>query len=221
MCGRFTLGVPWSEVARLLRAEAPEEGPGRRWNIAPTQGVAVLVKTNERKSRLRTMRWGLVPSWAKDLSIGNKLINARAETLAEKPSFRDPLRHRRCLVLADGFYEWRKEGGRKVPIWIHPRQGGLLAFAGLWDRWTSPDGEVIESCTIVTCRANGLIAAFHERMPVILPPERWERWIDPAPADPASFADLLVPAPDDLLAMREASPRVNSPANEGEDLTGK
>lgn len=102
---------------------------------------------------------------------------------------------------------------------FHTRSWCLLAFAGLWDRWTSPDGEVIESCTIVTCRANGLIGAFHERMPVILPPERWERWIDPAPADPASFADLLVPAPDDLLAMREASPRVNSPANEGEDLT--
>jgi putative SOS response-associated peptidase YedK len=180
----------------------------------------VVVVTNERARSLRTMRWGLIPSWAKDPAVGNRMINARAETLAEKPSFRDALRRRRCLVLADGFYEWRKEGARKTPLWIHPAGGGVLAFAGLWEIWTSPDGEVVESCTIVTTKAGPPIASFHERMPVILPPEAWDRWLDPAPADPGSFAGLLVPCPPGLLAVREASPRVNDPANEGPDLPG-
>jgi putative SOS response-associated peptidase YedK len=216
MCGRFTLALPWSEVARILRAEAPGPAPAPRWNLAPTQGVTVLVVTGARE--LRTMRWGLIPSWARDPSIGNRLINARAETLAEKPSFRDSLKNRRCLVVADGFYEWRKEGKEKYPIWIHPRAGGVIAFAGLWDRWTSPDGEVVESCTIVTCAANARIATFHERMPVILPPEAWDAWLAPAPADPTALLPLLVPCPADLLELRRVTTEVNRPSNEGESL---
>jgi putative SOS response-associated peptidase YedK len=218
MCGRYSLATGVDVLKGLfgIGGEAPALAP--RWNVAPTQPVAVVVVTNERDRTLRTMRWGLVPSWAKDPSIGNRMINARAETLAEKPSFRDALRRRRCIVVADGFYEWKKEGTRKRPLWIRPRGGGVLAFAGLWDTWRSPDGEVLDTCTIVTTRANGTMAPFHERMPVILPPAAWDRWLDPAPADPASFADLLGPAPDDLLEVREVSTRVNSPANEGPDL---
>jgi putative SOS response-associated peptidase YedK len=218
MCGRFTLMHPWSEVVRLLRAEAPEPPPARRWNVAPTQPVAVLVLTNERRPQLRMVRWGLIPSWAKDPAVGNRMINARAETLAEKPSFRDALVHRRCLVVADGFYEWRGEKGRKVPVWIHPKDGGLLTFAGLWESWKAPDGSEVRSCAIVTCPSNDLIATFHDRMPVIVPPEARERWLDPGPAPAGSLDDLLVPFPSDGLALRDASPRVNSPANEGEEL---
>jgi len=220
MCGRFSLATGVDVLRGLfeVEGEAPELAP--RWNVAPTQPVAVVVVTNEGPRALRLMRWGLVPSWAKDPAIGNRMINARAETLADKPSFRDALRRRRCLVVADGFYEWKKEGTRKTPLWIHPVDGGVLAFAGLWDRWTSPDGEVVESCTIVTCKANALIGAFHERMPVILPPGGWDLWLDPEPRDPRGLLDLLVPCPPERLAVRDASPRVNSPANEGPELTG-
>jgi putative SOS response-associated peptidase YedK len=218
MCGRYSLATGVDVLRGLFGVgeESPALSP--RWNVAPTQPVVVVVVTNENTRVLRTMRWGLIPSWAKDPAVGNRMINARAETLAVKPSFRDALRRRRCLVVADGFYEWRKEGGRKVPVWIHPRDGGVLAFAGLWDRWTSPEGEVIESCTIVTCRANELIGAFHERMPVIVPPESHDRWLAPVPVEPASLADILVPYPADRLALRPVSTLVNSPAREGRDL---
>lgn len=220
MCGRYSLATGVDSLRDLFRieGEAPELAP--RWNVAPTQPVAVVVVPNERARALRTMRWGLIPSWAKDPAVGNRMINARAETLAEKPSFRDAFRRRRCLVLADGFYEWRKDGARRTPLFLHPAAGGVLAFAGLWETWTAPGGEVVESCTIVTTKAGPPVDAFHERMPVILPPSAWDRWLDPAPADPASLAPLLVPCAPDLLAVREASPRVNDPAHEGPDLPG-
>jgi len=218
MCGRYTLSVTPEEVLAALRAGGPAPDHPRRWNVAPTQGVLVAVVTNERVRRLREMRWGLVPSWAKDPAIGNRLINARAETLAEKPSFRDAFRRRRCLVVADGFYEWRKAGARKEPVWIHPVEGGLLTFAGLYETWRSPDGEVLDSCTIVTCAANALIGAFHERMPVILPPGARDRWLDPEPRRPEELADLLVPFPAELLALRTVSTLVNNPGREGREL---
>lgn len=219
MCGRYSLATGTDVLKGLFEVpgEVPDLAP--RWNVAPTQPVAVVVIPNEGPRTIRTMRWGLVPSWAKDPSIGNRMINARAETLAEKPSFRDALRRRRCLVVADGFYEWVKEGAAKRPVWIHPREGGVLAFAGLWERWTDrASGEIVETCTIVTTAANGTMAPFHHRMPVILPAAAWDRWLDPKPVDPASLLPLLVPAPDDLLAVRPVSTRVNSPANEGKDL---
>ena len=219
MCGRYSLATGTEVLKGLFRVEGEVPDLAPRWNVAPTQPVTVVVVTNERVRTLRTMRWGLIPSWARDPAVGNRMINARGETLAEKPSFRDALRRRRCLVLADGFYEWVKEGARKRPVWIHPRDGGVLAFAGLWETWTSPDGEVVDSCTIVTTAANGTMAPFHHRMPVVLPPAAWDRWLDPAFVEPASLADLLVPAPDDLLALREVSARVNDPGNEGPDLT--
>jgi putative SOS response-associated peptidase YedK len=218
MCGRYSLSTGVDVLKGLFRIEGEVPDLAPRWNVAPTQPVAVVVVTHEERRSLRTMRWGLVPSWAKDPSVGNRMINARAETLAEKPSFRAALRSRRCLVLADGFYEWTKRGDRKQPLWIHPRGGGVLAFAGLWERWTSPDGEVIESCTIVTTEANGTMRPFHHRMPVILDGEARERWLAPGPVEPAALAGLLVPAPDDLLEVREVSTRVNNPAREGPDL---
>jgi putative SOS response-associated peptidase YedK len=218
MCGRYSFAMGTDVYAALFEVAGPVPALEPRWNVAPTQPVAVVVVTNEGPRALRTMRWGLVPSWAKDPSIGNRMINARAETLAEKPSFRDAFRKRRCLVVADGFYEWVRDGERKRPVWIHPRAGGALAFAGLWERWKAPDGTILETCTIVTTAANGTMAPFHHRMPVILPPSAWARWLDPMPADPAALADLLVPAPDDLLEVRPVSTRVNSPANEGPSL---
>ncbi len=218
VCGRYSLSMTPEEVVKALACEGPPPGHPPRWNVAPTQPVIVAVVTNERVRRLREMRWGLVPSWAKDPAIGNRMINARAETLAVKPSFRDAYRRRRCLIVADGFYEWRKEGDRKQPVWIHPVDGGLLTFAGLWDTWRSPDGVVVDFCTIVTCAANDLIGAFHERMPVILPPEARDLWLDPEPRRPEELADLLVPCPSGLLAIRPVSTLVNSPAREGRDL---
>jgi putative SOS response-associated peptidase YedK len=218
MCGRYSLATGVDVLRGLFRIEGEAPSLEPRWNVAPTQPVTVVVVPNEGPRTLRLMRWGLIPSWAKDPSIGNRMINARAETLAEKPSFRDALRKRRCLVVADGFYEWVKEGARKRPVWIHPKEGGVLAFAGLWERWKDPEGSTVESCTIVTTSANGTMAPFHHRMPVILPPAAWDRWLDPAPADPAALLPLLVPAPDDLLAVRPVSTLVNSPAREGKDL---
>ena len=218
MCGRYTLSMTPDQVLAALGAEGPAPEQPPRWNVAPTQPVIVAVVTNERVRRLRHMRWGLVPSWAKDPAIGNRMINARAETLAEKPSFRDAYRKRRCLVVADGFYEWRKEGARKQPVWIHPVAGGLLTFAGLWETWRSPEGEVVDTCTIVTCAANSLIGSFHERMPVILPPAARDRWLDPEPRRPEELADLLVPFPSELLAIRPVSTLVNNPSREGKDL---
>ncbi|MCK6481406.1 MAG: SOS response-associated peptidase [Planctomycetaceae bacterium] len=218
MCGRYTLGMTPAEVLAALRAEGPPPDQPPRWNVAPTQAVIVAVITNEGGRRLRHMRWGLIPRWAKDPAIGNRLINARAETLAEKPSFRDAYRKRRCLIVADGFYEWRKVGGRKEPVWIHPVDGGVLTFAGLWETWKGPDGATVESCTIVTTEANALIGTFHHRMPVILPEEARDRWLDPAPREPSELADLLVPFPPERLALRTVTTRVNSPAREGPDL---
>ncbi len=220
MCGRYTLTVPAEVLKDLFRVKGEAPGLPPRWNVAPTQAVTVLVITNDGRRTLRALRWGLVPSWAKDPAVGNRMINARAETLAGKPSFREALRLRRCLVLADGFYEWRTEGKRKVPVHVRPKDGGVLTFAGLWERWAPPGGEALETCTIVTCRANDLIGAFHERMPVIVPPAQRDRWLDPSPVEPGSLADLLVPFPADLLEARDASPLVNSPAHEGPDLAG-
>lgn len=167
MCGRFTLRVPAAELVEIFRLlRRPDVQP--RYNIAPTQPVAV-VRRIDRGRELSMLRWGLVPSWAKDPKIGARMINARAETVATKPAFRTALRRRRCLVPADGFYEWAKSaGGTKQPHYITRRDGRPFAFAGLWESWDGPDGSSIESCTIVTTEANDLVGRIHDRMPVIL-----------------------------------------------------
>ena len=215
MCGRFTL---ISSVADLqLRfgfAMDPAE-VASRYNIAPTQQVLAVVNEGERRGEM--MRWGLLPFWAKDVKIGNRMINAVSETAANKPAFRSAFRRRRCLVLADGFFEWRKEGKKRVPLYFAQRSGEPMAFAGLWENWKSPEDEWIRSCTILTTTANSFIEPVHNRMPVILSSETEPLWLDPMTETSASLEPLLVPAPPELLDVREVSPVVNNARSEGPD----
>jgi putative SOS response-associated peptidase YedK len=163
------------------------------------------------------MRWGLIPSWAKDQSIGSRMINARAETLSEKPSFRDAFRKRRCLVVADGFYEWQKVAGRKRPMRIVLQTGEPFAFAGLWESWRDPEGTTVRSCTIITTGPNSLIEPIHNRMPVILSRDDEARWLDPEMDDPPSLLQMLAPYPQGAMDAYEISTLVNSPANDVPD----
>ena len=216
MCGRFTLRTPVEDLADFFHLpDTPDLTP--RYNIAPTQPVAtVLVVTGDRQ--FRVMRWGLVPSWAKDLRIGSRMINARAETLAVKPAFRSALRERRCLVMADGFYEWQQKAGGKQPYHVVKKDGSPFAFAGLWERWEPPGGgEPVASCTIITTQANDLVRAFHERMPVILDQEDFDLWLDPTVTDPLRVLPLLRPYPADKMKAYPVSSVVNSPRHESEE----
>lgn len=214
MCGRFTLKTPASVLAETFElAEPPAWTP--RYNIAPTQPVAAVVRTPEHPTRqFRRYRWGLVPSWAKDLGIGARTINAQAETAATKPAFRVAFRHRRCLVLADGFYEWDQRARRKRPVYIQMKDGRAFAFAGLWEHWQSPDGSVINSCTLLTTEPNGLIRPFHHRMPVILDPRDYDRWLDPHTQKPEEVQPLLRPLPPEAMRAYPVSDRVNNPSND-------
>jgi putative SOS response-associated peptidase YedK len=214
MCGRFTLAVDPGELQDAFpNFDIPDEVP-IRYNIAPTQPVAVI--PNDGRLALDFFLWGLVPSWAKDPSIGNRLINARAETLAQKPSFRSAYRRRRCLILADGFYEWQKRPGSnfKIPHYIRLKSGKPFASAGLWEQWFSPDGSEIKSCTIITTRPNELIAPLHNRMPVILSPDAYMQWLDPAERAPADLNALLSPYPAEQMIAYPVSRMVNSPQND-------
>ena len=191
-------------------------------NIAPTQQVLAVVNHGMRQGdggerRGEMMRWGLVTSWAKDIKIGNRMINAVSETSATKPAFRSAFRRRRCLVLADGFFEWRKEGKQRVPLYFSQKSGEPMAFAGLWENWQSPEGEWIRSCTILTTAANSFIEPVHNRMPVILSSETEPLWLDPLTETPAILEPLLISAPSDLLDVREVSPVVNNVRNQGPD----
>lgn len=195
MCGRYSLTRP--EDARDLLAPVLDDTAlpaelGPRYNIAPTQTLPIVANRTRRVVELA--RWGLVPSWVDDPSIGNRLINARGESLGEKPAFRDAFARRRCLVPADGFYEWQPAGKRKQPYFIHPAPRRAFAFAGLWDRWRETDGTWLISFTIVTCAANPLIARLHDRMPVVVAPEDHERWLTREPLEPDVLADIIAPA---------------------------
>lgn len=221
MCGRYTLSAPAEVIAELFELdEVPELE--RRYNIAPTQEAPVVrvdPRGPEPRRRLDLLRWGLVPWWADDPSIGNRMINGRAETAAEKPAFGDLFRRHRCLVLADGFYEWRKEEGGKQPYWIHRPDERPFAFAGLWSRWrggperpAGAEGEKLDTFTILTVDAAPEIRDLHDRMPAILDPADWSAWLDPALQDPAAVHALLARADDDhRLALRRVSRRVNKP----------
>ncbi|MHB8941239.1 MAG: SOS response-associated peptidase [Desulfobacteria bacterium] len=212
MCGRFTLFEPDQVFAREFGvSDFPPRSP--RYNIAPSQPVTAVRATSTGNGReITLLRWGLIPSWSKDPSIGNRLINARAETAKEKPSFRNAFRRHRCLIPTNGFYEWQLRERGKQPYFVRMRDERLFAFAGLWDRWESPDKGVIETCTILTTAANTVLAPIHDRMPVILPPAEYARWLDPALKDTDSLAPLLVPfSPEDMLAF-PVSPRVNAPS---------
>lgn len=216
MCGRFTLSTSPEELARCFALDVtPEHRP--RYNVAPTQQVAAVrvVLSEGGARRLRQLRWGLVPSWAEDLRVGARMINARAETAAQKPAFRRAFRSRRCLVLADGFYEWRRRGNQRQPHLIRMHDGRPFAFAGLWERWVNPeDGEVVESCTLLTTGPNELVEKIHHRMPVILEPGDYDRWLDPRVSDPEELAPLLRPFPADEMVSHAVSQRVNSPRND-------
>jgi putative SOS response-associated peptidase YedK len=210
MCGRYLLTTPVDALSQLFRfTQRPNLGP--RYNIAPTQDVPIVRRTRAGEGReLLLVRWGLVPYWADDVKVGNRLINARAETLERTPAFREAFQRRRCLVPADGFFEWLKQGKTRQPLLIRRKDQAPFAFAGLWERWRQPDGQILRSCTIVTCPANALVAPIHDRMPVILGPGDLERWLDPE----AGGVELLRPCPDHWLQAYEVDPRVNSPAND-------
>jgi putative SOS response-associated peptidase YedK len=219
MCGRFSLTGPDPLViADVFGATDVPELPAR-YNIAPTQPVATVVHDRQRGvNRVEIMRWGLIPSWAKDPAIGNRMINARADTLPEKPSYRGPLRCHRCLILADGFYEWQAGPDGKQPMFIHLKDRALFGLAGLWDVWRSPDGTPLITCTIITTEPNALMAEIHNRMPVILPREDFAAWLDPQRTDAAQVMPLLRPYPAEEMACYPVSRRVNSPANDDPTL---
>jgi putative SOS response-associated peptidase YedK len=212
MCGRFTLTVDPADLQEdFPEFTFPAQVPAR-YNIAPTQPVLVL--PNDGTNRADFFVWGLIPSWAKDPVIGSRLINARAETLAEKPSFRSAFKYHRCLIFADGFFEWQTQAGSKVPHLIRMKSGKPFAFAGLWEHWQSPDGSEIKSATIITTSPNDLMAPIHDRMPVILPHEAYTQWLDPTPLFPVDLNSLLVPYPAAEMVAYPISTLVNSPAND-------
>jgi putative SOS response-associated peptidase YedK len=211
MCGRFALAARPEAVAALCGLPEPPD-LFARYNVAPTQLVAVVGDVG-RGRRLALLRWGLIPSWAGADAGRTALINARAETVADKPSFRDALRHRRCLIPTSGFYEWAKDGGRRQPYLFRMKDGSPFALAGLWDVWDGPKGRV-PSCAVITTAANGLVAPVHDRMPVILPPEDFGTWLDPAVTDPAELLPLLKPFPAGLMEAVAVGPRVNSTRND-------
>ncbi len=214
MCGRFTLTADSAALQETFpEFQFPAEGRAR-FNIAPSQPVLAL--PNDGTGRADYFLWGLIPSWAKDPTIGSKLINARAETLGEKPSFRGSYKYHRCLVLADGFYEWKAEAGTKAktPHYIRMESGLPFAMAGLWDEWHAPDGSQIKTCTIITTEPNELMSTLHNRMPVILPPSAYAQWLDVNPQKPEALQPLLVPYPATGMRAYPVSTLVNSPGND-------
>jgi len=212
MCGRVTCKTSGEDLQRAFGLESLPLDLRPRYNIAPSQPLPVVVRLPDRV--LRHFRWGLVPAWAKDEKIGNRMINARAETVEKK--FRDALVRRRCLVAVDGFYEWRKNGARepKTPVHIRLRSGAPFALAGLWERWTSPSGEVLESCAIITVPPNPLMKDIHDRMPAILGPEHYDPWLDPEVRQAERLLPLLSPWGRDDLEAYPVSPMVSSPSND-------
>jgi putative SOS response-associated peptidase YedK len=216
MCGRYTLKHNIQAIAQEFHV-APSLQTGPRYNIAPTQEVVSVLQNGT--AHLELLRWGLIPSWAKEESIGSKMINARAETLAEKPSFKRLLSSKRCLVVADGFYEWKQEGrGPKTPMYITLKDDELFAFAGLWDAWKNADGQVIRTCTIITTEPNELMAPIHNRMPAILSRDAREVWLDSTLKDEHALLPLLAPYPADQMTVRTVSRLVNDPRREGAEL---
>ncbi len=217
MCGRYTL-IRLSELPGLfpwIGGELPEAPP--RYNIAPSQPILAI--TNDGPDRYDFLSWGLVPFWAKDPSVGNRMINARSETIARKPAFKHAFRRRRCLVPADGFYEWKKspDGKTKTPMHVRMKSGSPFAFAALWETWRAPDGSELRSCTLLTTSPNGLMSTLHDRMPVIIPQSAMQQWLDPAEQPPEALSPLLVPYPDNEMHASPVSRMVNSPRNDTPD----
>jgi len=211
MCGRFTLFDSVSILSKEFGVPISFD-LAPRYNIAPSQPtLAVRVFPENGKREFAWLRWGLIPHWVQDSSIGNRMINARAETVDEKPAFRDAFRQRRCLIPASGFYEWKKGERRKQPYYIRGKDGHLFAFAGLWDRWVASDGQPVESCTLITTDANDLVVQLHDRMPVILPSTVYDLWLDPGNSDRDRLLPLLHPHPDEEMEAYPVGFFVNDP----------
>jgi putative SOS response-associated peptidase YedK len=219
VCGRFTQQRPTAELAELFGAETMVDDPGPRYNVAPTQEALVVVERDGER-RLTAYRWGLVPVWAERISAGARMFNARAETAPTTPAFRDALGRRRCLVPVDGFYEWRREAGRRQPHLIRRRDGKPLALAGLWATWRDPaTGAAIRSFAILTTRPNELVAALHDRMPVILPEDAWDAWLATSGGPPSGeLLHLLAPCSSEVLEAFPVRPLVNDVRREGPEL---
>ena len=217
MCSRYSLTSPPEAVRAYFRYTNEAEFPPR-YNIAPSQPVGIVRITPKAEREFALVRWGLVPQWVKDPREFSTLINARSETAAEKPSFRAAMRHRRCVVPADGFYEWTGPAGAKCPHLARRREGGLLALAGLYENWLGADGSEFESMAILTTSANHTMSHIHDRMPVILAPENFDLWLDCRPGTAENVHTLLRPAPDDLLEVVEVSRKLNNPRNEGPEV---
>lgn len=255
MCGRYVSTSPPDELAKYFGAAPPEAMLGENYNVAPSQDVYAVVEERPRRSgeedesvpestqgaadadapgaqgqatrRLEAFHWGLVPLWAKDTKVGYRMINARAETIARKNAYRTAFKRRRCILPADGFYEWKVVGTdergkpRKQPFFIHRADGEPLAMAGVWERWMGPDkdrAEALHSVAVVTTQANEFMSQIHDRMPVFLPPSAWEQWLDPDVDDTEALQRLLVPAPEGLLTAHPVDPKVGNVRNRGSEL---
>ena len=214
MCGRFTLTVDPSQLQEAFENFSFTKKFMPRFNISPTQPVLAI--PNDAKNKADFFLWGLIPSWSKDPTIANKLINARGETIAEKPSFRGGFKYKRCLIPVDGFYEWKANRGEKtkMPYFIHMQDRNPFAFAGLWDEWHSPDGDSIRTCTIITTEPNQLMSSLHNRMPVILDSKDYDKWLDPTPQSPENLLHLIKPFPADKMSAYPVSTLVNKPSND-------
>jgi putative SOS response-associated peptidase YedK len=213
MCGRFTLTQSAAAIAEAFDLdEIPRFVPG--YNIAPTQPVPTIRASRDSRREFDYLYWGLIPSWSKDPTIGARMINARSETVTEKPSFRTAFKRRRCLIVADGFYEWQKLGSKKQPYYFQLADHQIFGFAGLWEHWHSPEGDEIQSCTILTTAANELMRSVHDRMPVILHPQDYDLWLDPTIQTDERLHFLLRPYPDDQMCAYPVSTKVNSPQND-------
>jgi putative SOS response-associated peptidase YedK len=218
MCGRFTLTIDPADLQEAFPEFIFPAQAARRYNVAPSQPVLVL--PNDGTNKADFFVWGLIPSWAKDPTIGSRMINARAETLAEKPSFRSAYKYHRCIIFADGFFEWQAQPGSKskLPHFIHLKSGKPFAFAGLWEHWQSPDGSEKKTTTIITTSPNELMAPIHDRMPVILPHDAYAQWIDPVPHFPVDLNSILVPYPAGEMEAYPVSTLVNTSANDRPEL---
>ncbi len=216
MCGRYTV-TSSPEALRTLFGYEEEPNFPPRYNVAPTQPIPIIRMVGG-KRQFALVRWGLLPSWVEDPKTFALLFNARGETVLEKPAFRAAMKRRRCLIPADGFYEWQAESGRKRPFFMRAKSGALLAFAGLWETWIGPNGEELETAAIVTTRANQILTPIHDRMPVIVPPEAFDLWLDCANVDAQTAAVLITPAPEDLLEAYEVSNAVNRATNDGPEI---
>lgn len=216
MCGRYAITSAPEAIRALFRyAEQPNFPP--RYNVAPTQPIPVVRLVNGVR-QFALLRWGLLPSWVKDPKAFTLVINARGESLLEKPAFRNAMKYRRCLIPADGFYEWQAGAARKQPYYVRAKSGGPLAFAGLWETWSGPNGEEVDTVAIVTTRANRMLGHIHERMPVIVPPEAFDLWLDCKTVDAETAEAVILPAPDDLLEAYPISTAVNRVANDNAQL---